>query len=139
MTGVGISTAQRSFGRAQGVREGKKNCVRSSERNYPNVLIGTSTGPDSSIEDIVLAVPVRGQRGDMVAEVDVELAKCNNFGVFPDTSLDSVLSRASLVADRLLVVNRGATVGSQPRQPIYRPLNAVDMDEARVPAASSEG
>lgn len=47
--------------------------------------------------------PVRGPWGDDGAEIEIAIAECNNSAVFPGIGLGSVLSRASLVTDKMLV------------------------------------
>lgn len=47
--------------------------------------------------------PVKGAWGPDGAEVEIEVAECNNSVVFPGIGLGAVLSRASLVTDKMLV------------------------------------
>ncbi|EFQ33596.1 malic enzyme [Colletotrichum graminicola] len=47
--------------------------------------------------------PVKGPWGEGGKEVEIEVAECNNSVVFPGIGLGSVLSRARLVTDKMLV------------------------------------
>lgn len=47
--------------------------------------------------------PVKGPWGADEKEVEVEIAECNNSVVFPGIGLGAVLSRASLVTDKMLL------------------------------------
>ncbi|KAL2876256.1 NAD-dependent malic enzyme, mitochondrial [Colletotrichum sp. CLE4] len=47
--------------------------------------------------------PVKGPWGEGGKEIEIEVAECNNSVVFPGIGLGSVLCRASLVTDKMLV------------------------------------
>ncbi|KAK4465103.1 putative mitochondrial NAD-dependent malic enzyme precursor [Cladorrhinum samala] len=47
--------------------------------------------------------PVKGPWGESGKEVEIEVAECNNSVVFPGIGLGSILSRAKLVTDKMLV------------------------------------
>ncbi|KAK1726413.1 malic enzyme [Colletotrichum acutatum] len=49
------------------------------------------------------ALPVKGPWGEGGKEIEIEVAECNNSVVFPGIGLGSVLCRASLVTDKMLV------------------------------------
>ncbi len=58
--------------------------------------------------------PVRGPWGPGGAEVEIEVAECNNSVVFPGIGLGAVLSRARLVTDRMLVAAVRGLAGLSP-------------------------
>ncbi|TQN67617.1 NAD-dependent malic enzyme [Colletotrichum shisoi] len=58
--------------------------------------------------------PVTGPWGEEGEDIEIEIAECNNSVVFPGIGLGSVLSRASLVTDKMLVAAVEGVVSLSP-------------------------
>ncbi|EAQ93852.1 hypothetical protein CHGG_02087 [Chaetomium globosum CBS 148.51] len=58
--------------------------------------------------------PVKGPWGPDGKEVQIEVAECNNSVVFPGIGLGSVLCRARLVTDKMLIAAVNGVVGHSP-------------------------
>jgi malate dehydrogenase (oxaloacetate-decarboxylating) len=58
--------------------------------------------------------PVKGPWGPEGKEVQIEVAECNNSVVFPGIGLGSVLCRARLVTDKMLIAAVNGVVGHSP-------------------------
>ncbi|KAK0657774.1 hypothetical protein B0T16DRAFT_402527 [Cercophora newfieldiana] len=65
--------------------------------------------------------PVKGPWGEGGAEIEIEVAECNNSVVFPGIGLGAVLSRSSRVTDKMLVA---ATKGVAEMGPALKDQNA---------------
>lgn len=58
--------------------------------------------------------PVKGPWGKDGAEIEIEVAECNNSVVFPGIGLGAVLARASKVTDKMLVAAVRGVAGLSP-------------------------
>ncbi|KAM9875891.1 malic enzyme [Verticillium dahliae] len=81
--------------------------------------------------------PVKGPWGENGSEVEIEIAECNNSVVFPGIGLGSVLSRASLITDKMLVAAVEAVAGLGPalkdqRAPLLPGVDIVRDVSVRV-------
>ncbi|KAM0278462.1 hypothetical protein ACHAQH_005129 [Verticillium albo-atrum] len=81
--------------------------------------------------------PVKGPWADDGSEIEIEIAECNNSVVFPGIGLGSVLSRASLVTDKMLVAAVEGVAGLGPalkdqRAPLLPGVDVVRDVSVRV-------
>lgn len=75
--------------------------------------------------------PVKGPWGADGAEIEIEVAECNNSVVFPGIGLGCVLSRASLLTDRMLVSAVGAVASEAPAMKNPKGALLPDVDVVR--------